>query len=131
MKKIMVLMALSAFLYGCIPVYETTYRYEPPTAARGKRCVAQCERAKEMCFSACQRKQQQCVQQQHIVAQQAYEAYQQQQLAQGELVERDLESFYNDKVCQSTCHECEEHYRPCYELCGGQVIAEKHCVKNC
>lgn len=92
----------SVFLIACTPVYEKTYRYEPPQATRGQTCVAQCQRAKSMCENFQQKQYQNCV------------------------------ATNDPQQCEQTSNlRCEADHRECYQLCGGKIVEEKVCVNNC
>ena len=60
--KCTILLLLLALLAGCAgPRYQTVYRYEAPTDADGRTCLAACEPKLANCQNSCQAQHQACV----------------------------------------------------------------------
>lgn len=49
LMTLIVMLGVAVLFSACAPVYEKTYRYEPPEAMRGQTCVSQCQQSKKMC----------------------------------------------------------------------------------
>ncbi|MBI5460951.1 MAG: hypothetical protein HY941_02055 [Gammaproteobacteria bacterium] len=56
------LLALGVMLWSCTaPRYQTFYRYEPPTDAAARTCLARCEQAQKTCLDRCGKNYTACV----------------------------------------------------------------------
>lgn len=130
-KAFLILMGFLLILTGCGPIYRTTYSYVPPANERGKMCVIQCQTSKKMCENLCEAKNSECTYRERDKAHFEYESYVRKQEMEHQPVLRDLDSFYNRSACSQFSCGCEEDYRSCYQLCGGQVVEHRECVAFC
>jgi hypothetical protein len=131
LKALFLTIACFTLLYGCGPVYETSYSFKAPKDSNGAMCVMQCSNTKQLCRRLCSTDDQNCKEMAHEQARFEYEAYLSKQRISGLPINRDLNSFYDPLQCsRSQCH-CEEDYRACYSMCGGKVITHKKCVAFC
>jgi hypothetical protein len=68
------LLAVAAGIAGCAtPRYQTVYRYEPPTDAAGRRCLAGCEQQLAACQSRCKQTYDACAKSVEPLAEQRYQ----------------------------------------------------------
>lgn len=125
--RVIALVVMSFILVGCGSMFKTTYQHVPPTTAEGQKCVAQCAQSKRMCKRLCV-SDKQCRQQARKAAQQRYEANK----AANPQSTKTVADYINARECdaQDNCG-CQEDYNACFEMCGGQLIAKRHCIANC
>lgn len=128
--NIVVVTLVAAMLVSCGPVYRTQYNYEPPKGDAGKQCINRCIRNKSVCKMTCQTNYQNCVAMARNAAYPEYFAYVAEQQRQNLTVWRQIDDFADLSSCKKDCG-CDDDYRQCYTLCGGQVTSERICVANC
>ncbi|MFC1885249.1 hypothetical protein ACFL2O_10815 [Thermodesulfobacteriota bacterium] len=111
-------------LYSCStkPVYQTTYDFIPPASAEGKACTHQCETINV-----------QCKQIADMQADSKREEVRRQYL---ECERQRRSEKYSTRICfeysvYPDYSRCSADYRRCFQRCGGKVITETKCIKNC
>ena len=130
---------LLALLIGaCSPVYERSYRLEPPAQPSDatQQCLAQCTMAQNACLVPANAQLQNCdamaslaqdqcrnqAQIDYMICQQAYSS-------------EGINCSYrvcDRPICAPTAvRDCEADYRRCFAGCGGRVVEEPRCVANC
>ncbi|MDX2028456.1 MAG: hypothetical protein SFW62_07460 [Alphaproteobacteria bacterium] len=124
---------LTLMLPGCAA--SETHSYITPPTPGGRLCASQCQEAKDYCSETCHIQQRQCVtrvQGQALMDYQKYTAGQYFQRQAIELRPRDFERMTPCNDALKTCSDkCEDHYRACFESCGGQVKTESSCQFMC
>ena len=128
------LLSLICLLYGCGPVYQTTYTMVPPATETGRMCANNCLLSKQQCQQSCTMQQAACDRQEDLEAENRYLRYVNDQRSQGKEIKRSRESFRYGHSCIEVqqCHnQCETDYHICHTNCGGQVIPQTMCVANC
>ncbi len=123
--------AACLLLWGCGPVYETSYTYQSPKSMQGKRCVSQCRQSRTMCKRLCTSETENCKLRARDDASYRYREYVARQRIAHRPIERTPDSFYSAAHCSRKSCSCEEDYRACFEMCGGEAIAVKRCVAFC
>lgn len=122
---------ITLLLTSCGPVYRTTYHLEPPETQMGRMCANQCLDQKHRCIRDCNYYRSQC---------QSAE-----QLLQGTIMVLQSTNPEKDSATSrypshsSRCNEqhescmeyCEADHRSCHTNCGGRVIKETKCTRNC
>lgn len=127
-----VLVVLSLLLLSaCGPRYDVVYRYVPPRSERGMTCVKHCATAKRLCQRVCNSGNSGCLKQARSQARLDYQRYVADQTAAGREPTRTVESFFDSHACPVKQCGCENSYRDCFEMCGGQAIEERRCTHSC
>ena len=129
--KLLLAVITAITMMACSSVYDTQYRYQKPSSESGKQCIVQCQQTKNTCQQLCQNDSPLCKARARERARQDFNEYVSQRKIAGKPIVRDLDSFYDPLQCASPTCNCEADYRACYQMCGGQVVAEKKCVANC
>ena len=114
------LLLITLLIYGCGPMYETTYHYRLPKNRSDRHCIAQCRMSLGICHNSCQQSQQIC-QNQQLMAE---------DIASRHRHRHDDDFFYAPGNCAQACG-CRRAFNYCYTDCGGKVIPESVCVFNC
>jgi hypothetical protein len=107
---------LSMWIGGCAPPIQ--YVYTPPTTPEGRNCITQCLNNQQQCRFFKQSQYQEC-QNRYNYEMQMY---------------NNCRSHAHDKHEQRNClyppacyspsnYDCDEQFRSCYQICGGQVQA--------
>jgi len=120
-----VLLVVSFSLSGCGPVYSTHYTYSPPDDPHGKACVFQCENSKLQCQQIKDMEAMQCRDQAEL----RYRDCQRRNDRRREGEKRD--NCYRTYCSSANYEQCEERYRACYQICGGEVVGEEVCTAFC
>jgi hypothetical protein len=124
-KRLILLCFPATVLFGCGPIYDTTYTFIPPEDNRGQICTFQCENSKSQCIQLEEMKESNC---------------QSRSDAQRYICEERIRAQYGrepkwyecgGETCSADEARCESQYRSCYQACGGRVIAETRCIANC
>ena len=113
-------------LNACGPIYDTNYKFTPPTNPQGKRCTEQCPEIKEECLELEEIRKEDCdeINRRHV--EDCTE-----KLAREKNRGPKWTECGNIRGCGISQEKCEEAYRSCYRSCGGQIQAEKVCIANC
>jgi len=129
-RKIIFWVAVVLTMSACVPMYKTSYKFEPPASHSGAMCVQGCQYTKSNCKRTCSVKYHRCILNAREDARFQYESYKDRQYANHEKIDRDLESFYHPDRCRENCR-CGPQFRSCYQECGGTVIADRQCKAFC
>lgn len=103
--------------------YRTLYHYIPPKAELDLDCVDECANDKRYCFCVCGNRLDACEQGIDKNASSNYSSHTDKPYGQSQ-----LSCDQHFKACTVRCNE---DYRDCYGDCGGKVVKEKRCMKNC
>lgn len=117
-------------LIGCGPQFRTDYTYIPPETESGQRCILKCHSERKKCEHRQRTFIQDCEYQQRKIALEKYRNYIEKQRVNGEEIDKNEDYFYDDWACRSN-YDCDVEYRSCYKMCGGRVLEDTYCVKNC
>ena len=113
----------------------TTYTFEPVETPGGALCVGECGDARNYCEEACDYANRACTRDVQVQALQDYEAYARAQFEAHEPIELRASDFERMKPCddakKSCLANCSDHYRMCYQNCGGKVTATTSCQSYC
>lgn len=131
MTRYLLLLSILIGLAGCGPMYETTYTYVAPSGAAGKRCVRQCTQSKQLCQRVCHRDENACMKRARRDARGQLKQYRHQRQRQGLPVEKNLNDFLDTSLCQSRNCGCDDDYRACFQMCGGELVPHRKCVAFC
>jgi hypothetical protein len=123
--RVVAMVVAASMLFGCGPVYNTTYSYTPPKSAEGRACTFQCNQIQIQCQQLEDMNRARCED----------EAQRRQRQCEWDLrvTEGRKPKWYecgNDS-CYANYARCEQTYRACYQSCGGQISADTRCVANC
>ena len=127
------LCALAALTAACAtgPQYRTFYDFVPPTTAEGRSCVFQCENTKMQCSQLEEMRVANCEDRADYrhgqCMDRAQDAYQRCQQSGNQYC---VQSYCARESC-SYSSRCENQYNRCFEVCGGEILSETRCVKNC
>lgn len=107
-------------LSGC--GFNRSPKYIPPETQVGRQCIQICEQSRSACEDSCGVNARACFARARAQARQAHQDYIANQEEQRRRSARTLASFYNPRDCNVSygCN-CEQEYRACYKLCGGEV----------
>jgi hypothetical protein len=118
---------IALLLAGCGPIYDTTYRYLPPSDPLSRPCITQCLTSRDSCRNVQELK--------------AENSRLRCERDAGDDFERCLFNAKDEQGKNScrrrTCSEstnlgvCEADYRVCFQSCGGIVEEERVCTFNC
>ena len=131
LKHFFCLILMTLMLNACGPVYKTTYTYVPPHGSKGKMCTMQCQQSKSLCQRLCDSDYRNCATNARQDARFRYEEYLSERRAQGKTAEKTLDNFYSTYECERQSCGCNDDYRSCFQMCGGQVIPHQTCVAFC
>ena len=123
--------SIIVLLAACSAKYEKYYEFDVPKAQDGAKCVQICHETKTNCSKMCNNDTQLCQRNQLDHATIAYQSYIKERKVEGDVINRDLNSFYDPLQCSKVSCDCERDYRACYKMCGGKVITKQRCVENC
>lgn len=124
---------------ACGPVYETTYRFEPPEDAASpatQQCLAACEAAQGACRASANEELRRCDEQVSL----RYSACQARAQLDFDMCRGDARStgetcvmpLCRRPVCPTMAFDaCDAGYRRCFASCGGVVVEERRCVSGC
>ena len=123
---------------GCGPVYEPSYRLEPPVQPNAvpAQCLADCAVARSACLVAAHDGLQACATRASLSqdlcrsrAQLDFQICQKAFAPQGSTC---VYRICDRPICAPTAIEaCEASHRQCFAGCGGTVVEEQRCVENC
>lgn len=143
----------TVMLFGCGPIYDTTYTMKPPRSASGARCVQRCLIAKQQCQFRCQSSYQRCQAQNAMIntlaanlpSQRRQNQTTRSQTTTQKLGPNTTQTTTTTRTrgssagfqvntpamsCTQNCG-CNDDYRSCFSACGGTIIPHKRCVMNC
>lgn len=125
---------LTLFLAACGSAAKI-YSYTPPPTPGGRLCSSQCREARDYCVDTCNIKQRQCVSRVQAQALTDYQKYTASQFFERQAIElrpRDFERMGPCNDAFRSCSDiCEDHYRDCFQSCGGKVNIESSCQFMC
>ena len=126
MRKIFMLVA-ALLAMSCGPIYETNYRYTPPSDPLSRPCVSQCLADKGNCRNTADLKAQNAELRCELEARDDYER------CLGNAKGDQGRSSCNRRSCSSHADygQCEGDYRTCFQSCGGVIDTERVCTFNC
>ena len=130
LRNLCCLLLITSFITACGPMYTTTYSYVGPKDTKGQMCVMQCQQSKSLCQRLCSSESENCKSRAMGDARFKYEEYLSERRSQGKTAEKNMNSFYDSSECGRTCN-CDDDYRSCFQLCGGQVIPQTTCTAFC
>jgi hypothetical protein len=129
---------LLACMLGLSACNETTsrlYAYTPPQTPGGRLCTNQCSAAKDYCNQLCDLDRRQCVINAQTQAIHDYDQYTRDQFLNRQHIDFRASDFERLGACdgpkKECVNDCENHYKSCYELCGGQVQTTSSCQFLC
>lgn len=142
--SILLVAVAGLLLAGCGPVYQTQYRYQPPRAFAGRRCVNTCSAQFQACRMRCQEVNDRRT---HYQQQQAdfdywsshhhyhhfHPGYGPNPYSPGYYPDDDSFTYgdnYNYYADNGGCG-CRATYNSCYQNCGGNVYSRRVCVAFC
>lgn len=144
--KLVFMLTLSLSLFACGPVYRTITQYDSPPSDAGKQCVMQCETHRKQCKGDCDARYDACTYEaeergraEFLDAKEDYLNQKEHCLTRNykkphkeceDLKEPMLRDFTHDASCRSNCG-CDDDFDRCFQVCGGQIRYEKHCVSGC
>ena len=131
------LFLFAAVLAGCAPVYEPSFRLEPPPVSEASRqCLSACADAREACFVPARQLFAQCSEHALLVQDQCranaqidYQICQSAYGPEGQICT--LAACPRPQCATDALDRCESDYRRCFAACGGTVVEERRCVANC
>ena len=127
MRNLIATLLAAALLMSCGPIYETNYRYTPPSDPLSRPCVTQCLADKSQCRGTTELKAENRRLRCELDARDDYE--------------RCLINATGDQG-RASCHrrscgddvnygQCDADYRSCFQSCGGVIDEERVCTFNC
>lgn len=126
MKNILAVIA-ALLVVSCGPIYETNYRYTPPSDPLSRSCVTQCLADKGQCRNTADLKAENQRLRCELDARDDYErCLSNSQGEQGR-------SACSRRTCSDNAQygQCEGDYRTCFQSCGGIIDEERVCTFNC
>ncbi|MFY9287258.1 MAG: hypothetical protein WAO98_02025 [Alphaproteobacteria bacterium] len=122
-------------LTACTGVATTKASYTLPSNPGGRVCTSQCNEARHFCAQNCDLDHRRCIMNVQSQAMQDYERYTREQFAIRGAVELRPRDFERSAPCdadkKSCSDNCESHYQPCYEGCGGKIETISSCQFFC
>jgi len=126
MKNLLAVIA-ALLVMSCGPIYETNYRYTPPSDPLSRSCVTQCLADKGQCRNTADLKAENQRLRCELDARDDYErCLTNSKGEQGR-------SSCNRRTCSDNAQygQCEADYRTCFQSCGGIIDEERVCTFNC
>ncbi len=127
-----------SLITGCGSVYQTSYEFKPPTTEGGRDCANRCLNKNQGCFHHCQNITAQCESRKEIsnLAEVLVDTWKKSSLSTNmpsdQRTTRYRSSQADCKKDEQQCMaRCDSIHRLCHENCGGIVIREVTCIKNC
>jgi hypothetical protein len=126
-------------LTACAPVYEPSYRLEPPAdAARPdvRQCLATCGATRDACRVSANARRAACEDRASLM-QNSCQSNAQIRFQQCLAASRSTGEDCSMRICErprcptEAVDACEAGYRGCFADCGGTVVEERRCVANC
>jgi hypothetical protein len=150
------LLMIAGLAIGCGPSYKTFTYYTPPPDPSGKECVQSCFQEKTDCEHICREENRRCEADARIYGEEQYRRarldYKESlldwrlerqrcremhppggcsHLESTRPEEPELDDYIDDYHCRDGCEHCIQNYDACFELCGGAIRRETHCVSGC
>lgn len=121
------LLLLALTLAACGPIYDTNYRYTPPSDPLARPCISQCLADKGNCRSTAELKAENSRLRCERDARDDYE-----RCLGNAKGEQGRSSCHRSSCNQSADFGmCEADYRVCFQSCGGVIDEERVCSFNC
>lgn len=113
------------------PQYRTDTSYVAPTTTQGATCVATCQTNEQVCrarqedtaraeYTGCMQR-----------ANNSYKICMQGEMTMSCQNTRDTDERICDRNSKPYYQTCVSSYNACYQTCGGEVLKNTVCVKNC
>lgn len=133
LRRLFLLIALTATVAACGPVYDTQYHFTPPADPTGRQLAGQCRVMQNMCLQNCRMQEHACRSDARAQGMMEYQAYVAERRRKNLPLKRSPESFVSTYMCDSDrCDDaCADDYRGCYVEAGGQIRAQRVCVAFC
>jgi hypothetical protein len=126
-----ILLSFLLFLSGCVPIYNSSFTYQPPKTSAGSLCLMQCTQSKSQCEVGDKISQETCLTRAHRDAEQEFAGYQAQQLKNNQPIKKSVSDFDKGQFCGSDNGHCAADYNFCYQSCGGIIEEHRTCVAFC
>lgn len=127
-----------SLITGCGPVYQTSYDFKPPTTENGRDCANRCLNKKQECYHQCQNITAQCESRKEIsnLAEALVDTWKKSSLSTNMPSDQPTTRYRSSQTdCkkeeQQCMSRCDNIHRLCHENCGGVVIREVTCIRNC
>jgi len=126
MRQVFAVIA-ALLVVACGPIYETNYRFTPPSDPLSRPCVTQCLADKSQCRNIAELKAENANLRCERDARDDYER------CLGNAKGDQGKSSCNRRSCSSPVETgfCEADYRTCFQSCGGVIDEERVCTFNC
>ena len=129
LQKVLLPVSAAAYLtlssVGCGPMYETRYSFTPPKSANGRTCIFQCDNSRMQCRNFEEMHKSNCEMRGQLEEQRCENDIRYREGREPKWYECSTSS------CSADYDRCDEIYRGCYQMCGGEVRSETVCVANC
>ena len=132
------LLVICSILVGCGPVYQTSYLFKPPTTENGRNCANRCLSKQQECYHQCQNITAQCESRKEVanLAEALVESWKKSSLSTDKPHNPSATRYRSHQTdCQKDeqkcMSRCDSIHRLCHENCGGVVIREVTCIRNC
>ncbi len=126
MRAIQILL-LTMVLAACGPIYETNYRYTPPSDPLSRPCISQCLADQSQCHNVAELKAENSRLRCERDAREDYER------CLGNASGEQGRASCNRRSCnqEPNLSACGVDYRTCFQSCGGVVDEQRVCTFNC
>ena len=122
-------------LAACAGTAVESFTMSPPETPGGRQCTIQCQSARDYCEQGCTLETRACygnIQEQALLDYDKYVREQVMARAPTDLHASDFERHGSCDSDKKSCTDrCANHYRSCYQDCGGEITTTTSCVFLC